>query len=143
MLINALTGANRPEQFDFWQGYAKALRDLSNGLGDKLAAKDAALQGYQLPGVLQAAANCLGNDLYGLPRVAVVERLAQAGIELPADAVADADVVPVNQLKNAAVASGELDSKHAPAVVDGDDGSGVHAASVADEITHGTDGGAL
>ena len=24
------------------QGYAKALRDLSNGLGDKLAAKDAA-----------------------------------------------------------------------------------------------------
>jgi hypothetical protein len=28
----------------FWAGYAKALRDLQSGVGDKLAAKDFALQ---------------------------------------------------------------------------------------------------
>lgn len=128
LLSLALTDTKRPDQFDFWQGYAKALRDLGRCNGRKLAAKDAALQGYQLPSFLQAAADCLGQDIYLLPRAEVVNRLAQAGIKLAADDVADFKVVPDHEFEDAAATTADLNSKHAATSVDCDDGA-LHGAT--------------
>jgi len=120
MLFNALACPTRPEGFNFWQGYAKALADLANGTGDKLSSKDGG-SGYQLPGYVAVAARCLGDDVYRLTRAEVLDRLASAGIEVATDALAALDVVAAHQLENGAVATVDLHDEHAAdAVVVGD-----------------------
>ena len=128
MLFNVATRSPHTEQFNFWQGYAKALNDLTSGVGDALAAKDFALQGYQGPSMLAAAASCLDIDIYCLSRAAVVQRLAQAGIEVASDEVANTDIGTARQLENSAVAAINLHSEHSAHLVDVNDDSVVHVA---------------
>lgn len=130
LLFNALTSTGREREFYFWQGYAKALRDLHSGTADTLAAKDAALQGYQAPGFLQAAADCLGVDIYTLPRAQVVQRLAQAGIKFPTEDLAERDAGAAHQLKHAAVPAVNGDGEHAAHSVDGNHDASVHGDSL-------------
>lgn len=130
MVFNVATRSPHTEQFNFWQGYAKALNDLTSGVGDVLAAKDFALQGYQMPRMLTAAASCLHIDVYFLSRAAVVQRLAQAGIEVASDEVANTDIGTAGQLENSAVAAINLHSEHSTHLVDVDDDSVVHVAPI-------------
>ena len=103
MLFNVTTRSTHAHDFDFWQGYARALNDFTSGIGHALAAKDAALQGYQMPRMLAPAARCLDTDIDRLSRAQVVQRLAQARIELTGDEVADSKLESTGQLENGAV----------------------------------------
>lgn len=120
-------GWQREQQHAYWQGYAKALRDVERGAGNRLAVKDAASGAYQAPGVLQAAIGVLGDDIERLSRVEVLQRLAQAGVQRPFNDVPDPDPA-TNGLEDGAVTRADTDDeqvaahvKHSPAG---------HAASV-------------
>lgn len=126
MLFNVISNSPKPEQFYFWQGYAKALCDLEGKAGAVLAARDAELHGYQTSGFLAAAARCLDVDIYRLSRAEVVQRLAQAGIEVASDGVANTDISATGQLKDSAVTAIDLDGEHAAHLVDAKDDSVVH-----------------
>jgi hypothetical protein len=78
MLISATGwGADR---FEFWQGYARAVRQVANGSGEVLAAKDARLGGYEPLGGFEGAAHCLHIDLETLPRGDVQKLARDAGV---------------------------------------------------------------
>lgn len=132
MLFNVLLQSERPQQFDFWQGYAKAAADMAKGTATRLALKDASLGGYETPRSLTAAAGCLGDDIYRLTRTQVVERLASAGFKVPADPLADGDVIPAQQFKDGAIAPLDLNDEHPAQAVVVSDGANRHDASHVD-----------
>ncbi len=106
------------EGYLFWQGYAKALRDLQRGIGDKLADKDEGLKGYETPGALQAASSCLRDDIYRLSRIEAVDRLTTAGLQLPDDPIADFDVGATRKLENDIVSAIDRHGEHAAPLID-------------------------
>ena len=133
MLSRARTGLlaslaftdKKQDSFDFWQGQIAALMNLSNGTGQKLAAKDALLP-YETPAFLAAAAFGLDDDVYRLPRAKILQRLAQAGIQITPDAVANLDVIAAHQFEHGAIPAVDLHNEHAPTRVDIGNGSGLH-----------------
>lgn len=131
LLSQVVCGSTRPEQFDFWQGYAKAIRDLANGTGDKLAANDRRSgQQHQLPGALRAAAEALGDDVYWLTRTEIADRLAKAGIESALHVVPPQDLTTTSSaLEDGAVAA--VDRNCEQIATDYEDGAGMHHGSVA------------
>lgn len=129
MLINiALAPHRKRDSYEFWQGYAKALNDLSNGVGEALAEKDARLNGYLPPSVLRAAASVLGVHIYSESRLHVEQRLAQAGIKVPFDSLPDVDIAATQVVENRAVSTVDLHYEHSVAGVDAGNGSGFHNA---------------
>lgn len=131
LAINAFVpGARREELHQFWQGYARALRDLSSGLGARLAAKDAASGAYDPPAVLKGAIGLLGDDIERLTRAEIFQRVADAGLQVALKPVPDLDVVAAGQLEDGAVAAVDANDEHpAPGVV-ADDGASGHRVSV-------------
>lgn len=119
----AFEAERKHDTYDFWQGYAKALRDLQRGAGQGLADKDAALGGYQGGGIFRAAARVLGNDLYDLPRAEVAQRIANAGIKFSLHAVSDCDEAAALVVIDGAVAAIDLHDEHPISLVDADDSS--------------------
>lgn len=104
-----VAGWKREEQHVFWQGYAKALRDLTRGMGAKLAQRDQASGAYQAPTVLQAAIAVLGDDIEHLTRAEILERVAAAGVKRPFHDVPGLDAT-TGHFVDGAVAS--LDPNH-------------------------------
>ncbi|MGH6627628.1 MAG: hypothetical protein ACRECD_14005 [Burkholderiaceae bacterium] len=125
MLASVVLTDHIRDNFDFWQGYAKALNDLRRGAGAKLAAKDLA-QPYELPSVLSAAAQVLDHDIERLSRREIEQRLTEAGIKLPPDAEPLLQVAAVHQLKDGAVAGVDLHDEHAVALVQLYECAGLH-----------------
>lgn len=94
LLWSATTPNSAPGQFDFWQGYAKAMHDMADGTAAGFAARDAGTSGgHHLPSFLLAAADCLGDDAYRLTGAQIRDRLAHAGIQTAAHPVAQHQVV--------------------------------------------------
>lgn len=143
MLI-ALLGLSLDDRFNYWQGQLNALNMLQNGRGAGLAHKDAQLGGYERPGVLAAAASCLGHDAYLQTRTGIEKLLAQAGIEVAAYAVPSSHLVAPSQLEDGAVPAVNLNNEHAPPGVVVGDGSMCipHAASCIETATVSSQGGA-
>lgn len=132
-ILLSAAGVGR-DRFDWWCGYARALRDLERGAGATLARKDAKLP-YEPLGGFTGAAVCLDQDIEALSRFEVQQLLAQAGVQLSADAAPDADLA-VQQLEHGEIAAVvNADGEHAAAqVVLGDgplEGGAAHAGSVA------------
>jgi hypothetical protein len=131
LLVAALMpSSDRTTKFNQWQGYARALRDIERGAGEKLAAKDAALHGYQLPRYLAPAAGALGEDVERLSIGEIHDRLTAAGIEVAPDALTGLDVVSAHHLEDGIVATVDEDGEHAAVRVVVDDGAGGHDLSV-------------
>lgn len=111
--------------FVFWQGYTKALSDALAGAGQAMAAKDAP-SGYEPPAHLKAAWAALPECVEALTIAEVQQLLAAQGIEVATESVTDLNVLRGQELKDAEVTAVHLDDEHAAAVVDGDDGTGLH-----------------
>lgn len=111
--------------FLFWQGYTKALSDALAGAGQAVAAKDAP-SGYEPPAHLKAAWAALPECVEALTIADVQQLLAAQGIEVATESVTDLNVLRRQELKNTEVAAVHLDDEHAAAVVNGDDGTGLH-----------------
>ena len=128
MLIAAV--ASEPASFIGWRAYAKALADLQSPAGQKLAAKDAQSGGYEPAGCLKAAWTRLPVDIETLAMAEVQEFLTAQGVQIPLDAVPALQVDAVEQFDSHTVAVINPNDKHAPAVVDLNDGSSNHGASL-------------
>ncbi|MDP3651629.1 MAG: hypothetical protein Q8R67_08095 [Rhodoferax sp.] len=113
----------------YWNGYAKALSDLSSGVGAKLVAKDAASGGY-VQGGGNAAWARLAIGLESLTAVEIVERFAAQGIEMSADSAAQLRLETVQQLPHGVVTTVELDDKHTASHIDMGNGACLHSASL-------------
>lgn len=129
--------------FDRWYGYLAALRDLESGVGPKLAAKDACCESgtYEPPGIFKAAWPALPEDIEALTLANVRELLAAQGMEIAGDDIADSQINAVQQLKDGEVSATELNDEHASALIDGNNGSCLHAASC-DQAIVSQEGGA-
>lgn len=132
--------------FGFWQGYIKALQDLRNGAGDTLAGLDEARSGYQPPSHLQAAFAALAESAEAATFAEVRQLLATHCVQVAGNAVANGEFDAVEQFKHGVGGIVQTNDEHAPARVDGDDGSCcVHGAAplfVADRATVAQQGGA-
>ena len=121
---------NDTAAFMFWSGYAMALRNLERGKGQAMAEKDArSPSGYEPPAHLQAAWAALPEDAEQLTIDQVQQFLTAQGVQLTRDPIAHGHFVGGQQLKGSEVAAVDLNDEHAPAGVDGNDGSSLHAAS--------------
>ena len=128
LLATAFLQCGPKHQFEWWQGYAKALHDMTSDAGQKLADKDLRLGGYQLPSVLQIAADVLNEDVYRLSRAEIEDRITQAGIKVPIDSLALSDFAGPEQLKNGTVTTIDLNDEHRAARVNLNDGSCLHSS---------------
>lgn len=118
-LLLAAAGIGR-DRFEFWQGYAKGVKDMAGSTGQRLADKDAA-SAYVPLGGFEAAAEHLHHDIEVLTRVEVANLLAKAGVEIAAQPLPDLDVVAAHQLQDGELPTGHAHSEHAAArVVKGD-----------------------
>lgn len=115
----------------FWHGYLRALHDLQRGAGAQLAEKDERLGGYQPPSDLAAALACLGEDIDRLIGCEIVQRVAKAGIQLPAHHMANLQPVAAQDLEHAKVTAVDLHDEHAATRVVVGDKASEHAAIVA------------
>ena len=115
----------RAESIIFWKGYAKALTDFSTGVGDQLAAKDAASGGYA-QGCSEAAWAGLTVGLESLTTVQIMERFAAQGIQMTTDAASELWLETVLQLPDGVITAVHPDDQHASTRVDVGNGSGQH-----------------
>lgn len=125
LLIN---GCHPPEVpgrygFSFWQGYIKALQDLSSGAGRTLAASDKMCSGYKPLGYLQAAFTALAECAESATFAKVEQLLSAQGVQVTGHPVALLEADASEQLENGVSGIVDAHDKHAPAMVDGNDGS--------------------
>lgn len=141
-LLSAAT-INRHFIFERSMGYLKALSDLESGVGQKLAAKDASSESgtYEPLSMFKAAWPALPEDIEALTLANVRELLAAQGMEIAGDDIADSQINAVQQLKDGEVSATELNDEHASALIDGNNGSCLHAASC-DQAIVSQEGGA-
>jgi len=111
----------------FWRGYAKGLRDLQSGGGQKAAAKDSATQ--QAAREPQAARPTLAINRESLARSKVEEVLTADSLHVTADRIADFKIDGVQKLENSKLTALVLDYEHPDLVVDVNDSSASHASS--------------
>lgn len=111
----------------FWRGYAKGLRDLQSGGGQKAAAKDSAAQ--QATREPQAARPTLAVNRESLAGSRVEEVLAADSFHVAADRIADFKIDGIKKLENGKLTALVLDHEHPDLVVDVNDSSASHASS--------------
>lgn len=135
LVFAAMTDNERT--FAFFQPQLHLLKCLRNGTAQRLAEKDAGLGGYEANAVFNAAARCLTDDAYLLPRADVAQILANAGIQQAFDAMATGDFATAVQFENSAVAAVNLHNEHTASGVVGDDGSDLlHAGPPIDVVAY-------
>ena len=131
----ALTDNERT--FAHFQPQLHLLKCLRDGTSQRLAEKDAGLGGYEANAVLNAAASCLTDDAYSLPRAEVAHLLAVAGVQAAFDAMAQSDLTTSVQLENSAVAAVNSHNEHATPSVVGNDGPDLlHAGPPIDVVAY-------
>ena len=128
LLASLLLGGQKQGGFNFWQGQIAALTCLANGNAAFMAGKDALLP-YEPPPMLRAAALALDIDAYRLPRAEILQRLAQAGVQITPDTVPGLNVIATHQFEHGAIPSVDLHHEHAALDVQIDDGASGHEKS--------------
>lgn len=129
-LIYALA-LNKPRNADFCRGYVQALRDLQNGLGDKLVAKDERLAAQGFPDAFQTARAGLAVHLERAPVTQVEQFLVAQGIEVATHAISDADFLRREVQPQTEVAVVAAHDEHAVSGVQVGDSAGAHDPNVA------------
>jgi ATP phosphoribosyltransferase regulatory subunit HisZ len=107
----------------FWRGYAKAIEDLANGTGDRLAAKDALAGSAGAGAGLPVHVDGLASDAQGD---------GAQGVELTRDNRTSLDGARLQQLEHPIVALVDIpNEEHSVSGVDVQDDATAHRASVA------------
>lgn len=112
----------------FWYGYAKGVRDLDSGAGQKLADKDQRLGEPPLPddfeGMFQRSEPRLAEDVNPTLFAKVIKALAAQGVQIAPELIAALNIDAVLELENREFAgTPDFDNEHpAPGVI-GDDHS--------------------
>lgn len=113
----------------FWCGYSAALQDLKSGQLHRLAAARQARLDQMVQRLRQGAQAGLAVGAEALAGVDEGEGFAAQGVKGAGNGLADVQIDAVEQLKNGAVAGGQLHDEKAEHGVDADDGAVRHADS--------------
>lgn len=141
LLAAALDG--NPARFAFFSGQLSFARNLGNGTGERLAAKDAALaaSGDHAQTSLERAWAALPVGAEKLTMAQVQQLLTAQGIKVAFDGVAGVDIDPVEQFEHGK-ATAKLNDEHAAPAVDGVNGT-LHVPLPLEVTTVAQEGGAL
>lgn len=133
LLFTANTGGTEL-QYALWRGYAKALLDVQNGAGARLATKDLPVASQEQPTGFDAAWAGLPANAERLPLADMKQCLLARGIQWPGNSVADLQLNGVEQLEHGAGTTDQPHHKHAADGLVGNDAASFHqGASIAHE----------